>query len=179
MLEQFKFLVQDLKRWQVKSPSEFFYFCFELGVWAAIFYRIERALFLINVPVLKIFLRLLGFILYKFSEVFFGVALSSSTDIGPGLYIGHTGAIMIHPSAKAGKNLNIGSTVTIGVRGDGHDAGVPIIGDNVYIHTGAVVLGGIKIGNNAKIGANAVVLTDIPDDATAVGVPAKVVKIRG
>ena len=175
---QFKYLIQDLKRWKADKPSQFFYFCFDLGVWATILYRIRRALFLINIPIVRVFLRLIGFSLHKFSEVFLGVCISSCTDIGPGLYIGHTGAIRIHPDAKAGKNLNIGSTVTIGVLGDGHNAGVPIIGDNVFIHTGAVVLGGIRIGNNVRIGANAVVLSDIPDNATAVGVPAKVVKIR-
>jgi len=78
---------------------------------------------------------------------------------------------------KAGKNLSIGSCVTIGEKGIGHDAGVPVIGDNVYIPTGAVVIGGIRLGNNVKIGANAVVVTDIPDNATAVGVPAKVIKV--
>lgn len=172
-------MIQDFKRWKADRPSQLFYICFELGVWAAALYRIRRALFLIDIPVIRIFLRLIGFSLHKFSEVFLGVCISSCTEIGPGLYIGHTGALRIHPDARAGKNLSIGSAVTIGVLGDGHKAGVPTIGDNVFIHTGAVVLGGIKIGNNVKIGANAVVITDIPDNATAVGVPAKVVKIRG
>lgn len=176
MLEQFKYLISDLRRWKACSVKDLFYFAFEPGVLATVFYRISRALFLIDIPVVRIFLRLIGFFLYKISEIFLGVALCSATDIGPGLYIGHTGAIRFHPGVKAGKNLNIGSCVTIGVKGEGHDAGVPVIGDNVYIHTGAVVLGGIKIGDNVKIGANAVVIKDLPDNVTAVGVPARIVK---
>jgi serine O-acetyltransferase len=63
----------------------------------------------------------------------------------------------------------------IGTRGGGNK-GVPIIGNNVYIGVGAKILGGIRIGDGAKIGANAVVLCDIPDGATAVGIPAKILK---
>ncbi len=177
MFQQIKYLGEDLKRWKVRSLSDLFYFMFELGVWATIFYRLGRGLYLIKVPILKIFLRLIAFFLYKFSEIFLGVAISASTDIGPGLYIGHTGDIRLHPDVKAGCNFNIGSGVTIGERGDGY-SGSPAIGDNVYIHTGAKVIGAIRLGNNVKIGANAVVIKDVPDNSTAVGVPAKVVKIH-
>jgi len=76
----------------------------------------------------------------------------------------------------AGKNLSIGPCTILGEKGRGV-GGAPMIGDDVYIGTGVKILGAIKIGNNVKIGANAVVLRDIPDGATAVGIPAKVVKI--
>ena len=174
MIEQFKFLVQDLRRWKINSIENCFYTIFEQGVWAAILYRLNRALYLINIPIIKIFIRIFCFFIFKFSESFLGVALRPGTEIGPGLYIVHTGVIRIHPEVKIGKNLVIGNSVTIGVRGDGY-SGAPVIGDNVFIYTGAKVLGEIKIGNNVKIGANAVVLTDIPDNTTAVGVPAKIV----
>jgi len=100
-----------------------------------------------------------------------------SCEIGGGLYIGNTGIIRFHPGVKAEKNLSIGQLVTIGTRGVGY-TGVPVIGDNVYIGVGAKVLGNIRIGNNVKIGANAVVIKDVPDNATVVGVPARVVKIN-
>jgi len=79
--------------------------------------------------------------------------------------------IVINPACVIGNNVKINQQVTLGGSGD---KGCPIIGDNVYIGAGAKVLGGVRIGNNAKIGANAVVLADIPDGATAVGVPARI-----
>lgn len=176
MIEQFKYLREDLKRWEVRSPKDFFYACFELGILATILYRISRALFLIRISILKLICRIVAFLIDKFLEVFLSISLAAGTDIGPGLYIGHTGVIRIHPDVKAGKNLSIGQLVTIGTKGPGYDQGVPVVGDNVYIGVGAKVLGAIKIGNNVKIGANAVVLSDIPDNCTAVGIPAKVVK---
>jgi len=177
MLTQLYFLTIDLKRWKCSSPKELFYIFFELGIWATISYRISRFLYLINIPVLKILSRLLAFFIFKLGEIILSISLRPGTDIGPGLYIGHTGIIRIHPNVKAGKNLSIGQLVTIGTKGVGHK-GVPVIGDNVYIGVGAKILGNIKIGNNVKIGANAVVITDIPDNATAVGVPAKIVKLK-
>jgi len=177
MLEQFRYLKEDLKRWKVSSLKGYFYLLFELGVWATVSYRIRRALYQVKIPVIKQIFRIITFIMFKFSEVFLGVAISSQTEIGPGLYIGHTGVILLHPDVKIGKNFNIGNCVTIGLRGDGY-SGVPVIADNVYVHTGAKVIGNIKIGNNAKVGANAVVLSDLPDNSTAVGIPAKVIKIR-
>ncbi len=67
----------------------------------------------------------------------------------------------------------IGSNVTIGGKGRG-STGVPIIGNYVYISTGAKILGKIKVGNNVTIGANAVVINDLPDNVIAVGVPARI-----
>ena len=177
MLEQFRYLKEDLKRWKVSSPKGYFYLLFELGIWATVNYRVRRALYQVQIPVVKQILRIITFVLFKLSEIFLGVAISSQTAIGPGLYIGHTGVILLHPNVKVGKNFNIGNCVTIGSRGDGH-SGVPVIADNVYVHTGAKIIGNIRIGSNVRIGANAVVLSDLPDNTTAVGVPASIVSIR-
>ena len=74
----------------------------------------------------------------------------------------------------------MGENCSIGPGVDRHawfrQSSVPVLGNNVYIGSGAKILGGIKIGNNVKVGANAVVLSDIPDGATAAGVPAKIIK---
>lgn len=104
-----------------------------------------------------------------------GISLPASAEIGKGFYIGHFGGIILHSHAKIGENCSIGPGVLIGTRGGGNK-GVPIIGRDVYIGVGAKVLGGIKIGDRVKIGANAVVLTNIPDGATAVGIPARILK---
>jgi len=78
----------------------------------------------------------------------------------------------LNPDTVIGKNCTLRHNVTIGNRLNDHD--VPIIGDNVDIGVGAVIMGAIKIGNNVSIGANAVVLCDVPDNHIAVGVPAKI-----
>ena len=95
--------------------------------------------------------------------------------IGGGLLIPHPNGIVIHPDARIGVNCLIFQQVTLG---SSRGTKVPVIGGHVDIGAGAKILGGIQIGNNVKIGANAVVLTDIPAGETAVGVPARVTKIK-
>lgn len=96
------------------------------------------------------------------------------TKIGKGTRLGHRGiAVVINKAAIIGANVLIRAHVTIGKLDS--NAGAPLISDNVEIGDGAKILGHIRIGENARIGANAVVLTDIPDNATAVGVPARVI----
>lgn len=111
--------------------------------------------------------------LTRFASVFTGCIIGCSADVGPGLVILHSRGIVVHKSVKAGRNLVLGHAVTIGRR----RGGTPIIGHNVYIGTGAVLMGAINVGDRARIGANAVVIDDVPEDATVVGVPARVVKI--
>ncbi len=104
-----------------------------------------------------------------------GISLRRKSEIGEGLYIGHYGGIHIAEKAKIGRNINISQDVTIGVSGQGSNRGWPIIGDNVYIAPGAKIFGKIKIGNNVKIGANAVVYKDIPDNAIVVSDSLKII----
>lgn len=177
ILQQFGYLIQDMKRWKCNSLKDIFYCIFEQGVWATIIYRVSRALFLVEVPLLKIIFRLIGFFMMKFSEIFLGVAIKPEAEIGPGLYIGHTGLIRIHPKSKIGKNLSIGPGTILGEKGLG-GKGAPLLGDNVYLGTGCKVLGNVTIGSFAKIGANAVVVKDVPERAVAAGVPAKVIRIE-
>lgn len=173
-LKQISFMKEDFKRWNIQTARDFLYFLVELGVWATALYRISRMLHLIKIPIINIFTKGIAFILMKFTEIFLGVALSAGNDIGPGFYIGHTGAVRIHPDVKIGKNFSLGPGVLIGTRGGGKE-GVATIGDNVYIGVGAKILGKVFIGDNARVGANAVVLEDIPTNATAVGMPARII----
>lgn len=101
--------------------------------------------------------------------------------IGAGLRIYHGDGIVIASGAVIGRGVTIEHQVTIGNRigHEGGDMGFPTIGDDVFIGVGAKVLGDIRIGNNVRIGANAVVLHDVPDNATVVGIPGKVVRIAG
>lgn len=107
----------------------------------------------------------------KIVEVITSSSLPSRCRIGGGLRIQHFGQIMIHDSVKIGENATIYNGVTIGLQHDTDTQG-PVLGDNVYVGTGAKILGPVKIGNNVSVGANAVVIRDIPDNSIAVGIPA-------
>lgn len=89
---------------------------------------------------------------------------------GPGLSIAHAGTIIVHPDVRVGSNCRIHACVNIGT---GSDSMVPKIGDNCYIGPGVKMFGGIVIGDNVKIGANAVVNKSFPEgNCTLVGIPA-------
>lgn len=105
----------------------------------------------------------------------YGLQIMVGAEIGGGLYLAHPSGMVVVPR-RIGKNVSIIAAVTIGMR---NEWAFPTIGDNVFIGAGARILGDVTIGDNAVIGANAVVVGDIPAGATAVGVPAKVIKQRG
>lgn len=103
---------------------------------------------------------------------------STTKQIGGGLQIfhGYSTIIFCH---SMGKNCSVYQNVTIGRGKKVNDIDVPIIGDNVTIFTGAIIIGGVHIGNNAKIGAGAVVVKDVPENATVVGQAARILKQQG
>ena len=105
----------------------------------------------------------------------YGLEIAVATEIGGGLYIAHPTGCVIAP-ARMGENCSIIAAVTIGMRNEWE---FPQIGDRVFIGAGARVLGGIALGSDAIVGANAVVLHDVPAGATVVGIPAKVSRLRG
>jgi len=109
----------------------------------------------------------------------FGIGISFLTEIGSGFYIGHFGGIFIYPDCKIGKNCNISQGVTIGNANRGKNKGYPTIGDNVYIAPGAKIIGAVQVGNYVAIGANCVVTKDVPDHAVIVGIPGKVISLKG
>lgn len=104
------------------------------------------------------------------------VSVGDQVQIGPGLLINH-GQVVIDGTVVIGPRCSIAPFVTIGLNTGGPDASFagPTIGRYVFVGTGAKVLGGITVGDNSRIGANAVVLGDVPDDCTAVGIPARVI----
>lgn len=104
----------------------------------------------------------------------YGLEISTSQEIGGGLYIAHPVGTVISVE-KMGKNVSIIANVTIGMR---NEWAFPCIEDNVTIGAGARVLGHIRIGEGAVIGANAVVIDDVPCGATMVGIPARDVRIK-
>jgi serine O-acetyltransferase len=109
----------------------------------------------------------------------YGISIPYNTRIGPGLYIGHHGGIVVNHDVVIGRDCNINHEVTIGAKYGGKNPGVPVIGDRVYLGPGCKVIGGVYLGNDVAVGANSVVLDSIPDSAVAAGIPAKLVSFRG
>jgi serine O-acetyltransferase len=111
-------------------------------------------------------------------KIAWGIDIPRSAKIGAGFYIGHFGGVIIAPDAVIGDNCNISQGVTIGVSGEGERRGCPTIGNNVYLAPGCKLFGKISIGNNVKIGANAVVHTSIPE-GLVVAAPGFIVLRKG
>ena len=109
----------------------------------------------------------------------FGICIPYNTRIGSGLYIGHFGGIFVNCDAVIGKNCNINQGVTIGATYGGKHPGTPVIGDNVYIGPGSFIIGSIEIGNNAAIGANAVVTKSISENSVVASHPGEIVSHNG
>ena len=103
-----------------------------------------------------------------------GIQIPARTQIGAGFYIGHTGRVIIHPDAKLGKNVNVGTGVTIGQENRGARKGVPTILDNCWIGTNAVVVGKITIGEDVLIAPLSFVNFDVPPHSIVLGNPAKI-----
>ena len=113
------------------------------------------------------------------ARFFTGIEIHPGAKIGKGLMIDHGMGVVIGETAEIGDNCTLYQGVTLG--GTGKDLGKrhPTLGNNVMVGAGAKVLGPFKIGDNTKIAANAVVLEEIPDNCTAVGIPAKIVRREG
>lgn len=108
-----------------------------------------------------------------------GIEIHPAAQIGKGLVIDHGMGVVIGETTVIGDNCTIYQGVTLG--GTGKDTGKrhPTLGNNVLVGSGAKVLGPFKVGDNARIAANAVVLSEVPANSTAVGVPARIVKVNG
>lgn len=101
-----------------------------------------------------------------------GCIIGRGADFGEGFVLVHSLGVVINTSVKGGRNVVLEHQVTIGA-----EKGVsPVLGNDVFIGAGAKILGGVKIGAGARVGANAVVVDDVPEGATVVGIPARVVR---
>lgn len=147
------------------------------GVWAMVVYRFGRWRYRVRPALLRRPLSLL----YKFLkigvQITTGIDLPCETQVGRRLVIEHFGGIVISGDSVIGDDVTLRHGVTLGLRRTGVP-GAPVIGDGVDIGAGAKILGPVRIGVGAVIGANAVVLCDVPAGALAVGIPARV-KCRG
>ncbi|HEY4783721.1 MAG TPA: hypothetical protein VIH54_18020 [Chthoniobacterales bacterium] len=133
---------------------------------AIICYRFSHWVLTFRVPILRQLLLIVSIIFQRLVQMFVGVFISPDAEIGPGLLIHTPFGIVVGPT-KIGANCTIQSGVVI-------TAATKSIGDNVYFGPGAKVIGDAKIGNNVVIVANSVILTDVPDNCTIMGVPARI-----
>jgi len=143
------------------------------GFWAMVVYRFGRWRYTIKMGVLR---KPFSFV-YKVSkivvQILTGIELPCEVQLGKRFKIEHFGTIIISGDAVFGDDVVIRQGVTVGLRHT-NDPRSPVIGNNVDIGAGAKILGPIHIGDNVVIGANAVVITDIPPNSVAVGIPARI-----
>ena len=171
----FQSLSELLGAYQKRDPaarSKLEIFLLYPGVHAVIFHRVSHWLYCHHLPFLA---RLNS----QLARHITGIEIHPGAKIGRRLVIDHGMGIVIGETAEVGDDCLIYHGVTLG--GTGKDKGKrhPTIGNNVLLSTGSKVLGPFKVGDGARIAANAVVLKEIPENATAVGVPARVVRIAG
>ena len=168
-------LGETLRAYQARDPaarSRLEIFLLYPGVHAMIFHRVSHWLW-------RHHLRFLARLNSQIARHCTGIEIHPGAVIGRRLVIDHGMGIVIGETAEIGDDVLLYHGVTLG--GTGKDQGKrhPTIGNNVLLSTGSKVLGPFKVGDGARIAANAVVLKEVPEDATAVGVPARVVRIAG
>jgi serine O-acetyltransferase len=142
------------------------------GLWAVWFHRVSHRLW-------KMHLRLPARILSQIARFFTGVDIHPGALLGRRLFIDHATGVVIGETAIVGSGVTIYQGVTLGGTGKQHGKRHPTICDNVFIGNNANVLGNITVGENSRVGAGSVVLTDVPPNSTVVGVPAHIVYRNG
>ena len=166
---------ETLRAYQARDPaarSRIEIFLLYPGVHAIIYHRFAHWLFRHN-------LRFLARLVSQWSRLWTGIEIHPGAKIGRRFVIDHGMGIVIGETAEVGDDVLLYQGVTLGGTGKDHGKRHPTIGNNVLIGSGAKVLGPFKVGDNSRIAANAVVLSEVPPDATAVGVPARVVRVAG
>jgi len=150
------------------------------GFWASLVYRLAHDVHVSGLPsILRGPLRLFFLLLSKNIEILTGICIPAECEIGRGLYIGHFGPLILHPSVRLGSHCNLSQSVTLGWKHGSEGRGAPRLGDRVYVGPGAIAVGGIDIGDDAALGAGAVVLKDVPPRGVVGGNPARLISRKG
>jgi serine O-acetyltransferase len=168
----FRDLLGDIRADYVRHESRMTNFAF----WAIAVYRYGRWCLPFRGPWGWITSRVYG-ALFLWIKLTTGIELNREVEAGAELHLVHAGNIRVHPGVVIGDRCGIMHDVTIGTAPG--STGVPRLGDDVFIGTGARVLGPITLGNFARVAANTVVLADVPAGATAIGVPARILRFTG
>lgn len=161
--------IHNIKRYDPAARHALDILLTHTGIKAVMMHRVAHMLWRLK---LKLVARLVSGI----SRFFTGIEIHPAAQIGRGLVIDHGMGVVIGETTQIGDDVLIFHGVTLG--GTGNDTGIkrhPTICHGAMIGAGAKILGNIKVGTQARIGANAVVLQDVPDGATAIGIPARVI----
>jgi serine O-acetyltransferase len=142
------------------------------GIHALLAYRVAHALMEVGVPVAPRVISML-------TRTVTGIEIHPAARIGRGLFIDHGAGVVIGETAEIGDNVTLYQGVTLGGTGFATGKRHPTVQDNVTIGSGAKLLGPITVGHGAKVGANSVVITDVPPNSTVVGVPGHPVRVDG
>jgi len=142
------------------------------GFHALLAYRVAHRLHLWGIPLLP---RMVS----QFARWLTGIEIHPAATIGTGFFIDHGMGVVVGETAEIGDYVTLFQGVTLGGTGKEHGKRHPTIGNHVVIGAGAKILGGIRVGDNVKIGANSVVLKSIPSNSTVIGVPARIIKAEG
>ena len=147
---------------------------FFLGFWTLQVYRLGHLRNRFKSPLVRYPLEAVHLVLSELAEIICGVTIGVSAKIGKRLVLEHSGAIVVHGNAVIGDDCIIRQGVTIGNKRMNRPLEAPHLGNRVNVGAGAKILGVVRIGDDADIGANAVVLIDVPAGALVVGVPARI-----
>lgn len=146
------------------------------GFWGLQIYRFGALRYRFKSKLIRFPLAAIHIVLSKISEMAFGITIGESAVIGRRLIIEHSGGIVVHGKSVIGDDCIIRQGVTIGNRHMHEPLAAPVLGNRVNVGAGAKILGRITIGDDVEIGANAVVIRDVPAGCIAVGVPARIIK---
>ena len=139
------------------------------GLHALIAYRFAHRLYKWNIPLIP---RIISYI----TRIITGIEIHPAAKIGRKFFIDHGEGVVIGETTEIGDNVLIYQQVTLGGTGKEHGKRHPTLGDNVIVGAGAKVLGNIKIGEGTRIGAGSVIVEDVPEHSTVIGVPGRVVQ---
>ncbi|MFM8332827.1 MAG: serine O-acetyltransferase [Candidatus Methylumidiphilus sp.] len=145
------------------------------GLWVMAVYRFGRWRYGIRPALLRKPFSFVYKLLYVSVQILTGIELPCEATLGRRVRIDHFGGIIISGDTVLGDDVVIRNGVTIGLKRTG-ERGAPIIGNRVDIGAGAKILGAIRIGDDVAVGANAVVITDVPPNSLAVGIPARIIR---
>lgn len=142
------------------------------GFHALIGYRLSHRLHEWGVPFMPR-------VISQLARLFTGVEIHPGAKIGRGFFIDHGMGVVVGETAEVGDNVTLFQGVTLGGTGKERGKRHPTLGNHVVVGAGAKILGGIRIGDNVKIGSNSVVLKSVPANSTVIGVPGRIIKADG
>jgi serine O-acetyltransferase len=169
---------RDFRRYRATGESIARTLLMSQGLWASSVYRLTRAATRLPRP-LGFFVSPLLAMTQKLGEIFTGISIPPTCEVGEGLYIGHFGPIILDAKVRIGHNCNLGQSVTLAEFGTGDACGAPTIGNRVFIGAHALIVGKVVVGDDAVICAGSVVTKSVPARAVVLGNPARVISYDG